>query len=415
MDKIEKTYKNKPDIFNFLRVFALFCVLGTHSRIVISANLPRFHVEDSFLTVAFTPAWTAMGIFFLLSGYLLGKGFYNNKYQTDLNGILSFWISRLIRILPMYLFVLFVVFLFIHPDWFFIEKSKALIPLLTFTYNGTPGIDPIGALWFVSTIFQLYLLAPIGYKFILSKVKKYHFGIFILFVVLGLSYRLICNKMGLMWHTSVYFPSWANLDYFFCGMLLNAITQNSKNNLFKLIMKPVSLLLLFALTAYLMILYKHNDYFFYQYIAPTAVILILSLIIYVFDTKDRIYSTKLTFMEFIKNPLRIIDVLALLSYGAYLYHSYFFAIMPRLIANSAIFPAYISNGRTLFIIYTFSFFIIFIWAAILYIYIEKPANAYRLNVSVIPVLKDCIEKLKNIKSILVKGGVEINIPVYSFE
>lgn len=409
----EKLSKNKPDIFNFLRFFALFCVLGTHSRIVISSNLPRFQVPDSFSTIAFTPAWIAMGIFFLLSGYLLGKGFYKGKYKTDLDGILSFWLSRLIRILPMYLLALIIAFLFINPTWFFMQNIKVLISLLTFTYNGTPGIDAVGALWFISTIFQLYLLAPIVYKFIISKIKKYHVFVFIFLLLLGLSFRLIAYKNGLDWYSKIYTPSWMNLDYFFGGMLLNSITRNSYNSVFKNIMKLISLCLLFSLTAGLMLLYKNNDYFFYQYIAPTVTIIIVSLIIFVFDTKDRVYSTKLTFMEFIKNPLRIIDLFAVLSFGIYLYHSYLFSIMPKLMNIPSIFPVYISNGRTLFIIYTFTLFILFIWAAILYLYIEKPANAYRLNISIIPVLKEKIRQIRDTISSCV-GGVENNITIYTF-
>lgn len=165
---MEKIYKNKVDIFNFLRVFALFSVLGTHSRISISSFFPQFNVYTSFPMFTYTLAWTAMGMFFILSGYLLGKGFFDGKYKADIKGMVSFWITRLLRILPMYLFFIIVLAFFAEPEVFWKENYKILVPLLTFTLNGVtePSTEYFGATWFISTIMQLYLLTPVFYKII---------------------------------------------------------------------------------------------------------------------------------------------------------------------------------------------------------------------------------------------------------
>ena len=106
--------KNRVDIFNFLRAYALLCVMGIHSMIVINSICPK--MTTTWNWYIFTPAWVAMGMFYILSGYLLGKGFYSNKYKTDINGIISFYITRLIRILPMYLFFILTMFIFVVPD-----------------------------------------------------------------------------------------------------------------------------------------------------------------------------------------------------------------------------------------------------------------------------------------------------------
>ena len=378
---MERLYKNRIDIFNFLRAFAFFCVFITHSRIVISANLPAFNNPQAWNWLAYTPAWSAMGMFFLISGYLIGKGFYNEKYECDAKGIISFYITRLIRILPMYLFFLFVVFLFINPDWFFINNLTAIIPLFTFTYNGIPGIDGVGALWFVSTILQLYLLTPLVYKFIFSKLGKFNKLALLLILVGGLAYRLVAQHMHLDWYTQIYVPSWANLDYFFAGMLLNSFTKNSLDNLLKKWLRPLSILLLILVVGHLMTLYYHNHYTFLMYYAPTLIILIFSVIFYAWDSKDRILSEKLNFTNFIKNPLRIVDCIGILSFGAYLYHSNFLSIMPKLLNNQNVFSAPVSNGLALIYIYSFTLIILFVWTAVLYFCIEKPANMYRKNIN----------------------------------
>ena len=180
------------DIFNFVRGIALLCVIGIHTVCVINPVYPDIRYSKLF----HTPAWISMWIFFFLSGYLLGKGFFLGKYKTDKNGILCFYISRLIRIVPMYLLFLFILFLFYDPIWF-ITNFFTTIKLLTFTYNGNPGITGVGALWFVSTIVQLYIMTPFVYKFILSKFnnKTPQTIVFAvaLIVVLGLSYRLIID------------------------------------------------------------------------------------------------------------------------------------------------------------------------------------------------------------------------------
>lgn len=377
---MERLFKNRIDIFNFLRALAFLCVFITHSRIVISANLPAFKNPAAWNWLAYTPAWIAMGMFFLISGYLLGKGFYNGKYKCDLNGIFSFYITRLIRILPMYLFFLLIFLLFISPKWFFIHNWQEILPLFTFTYNGKPGGgNSLGALWFISTIFQLYLLAPLVYKYIFSKIKKFNILILFLIILGGLAYRLIAFKMGLDWYKQIYVPSWANLDFFFAGMLMNSITKDSMDNILKKWLRPISLIVLLILVIHLMFLYAGKHYTFLRYYAPSVFILLYAIIFYAWDSKNRIYSSALTFSNILKNPLRIVDCIGILSFGAYLYHGEILAIMPKLIHNPKIFSEPLSNCTSLIYTYTFTIIALFIWTSILYFCIEKPVNTYRCN------------------------------------
>lgn len=146
LDKLFQKFR-EIDIFNFIRGLALLCVIGLHIISVIYPIYSQIHYSKIY----HTPAWMSMWIFFCLSGYLLGKGFYNNKYKTDKNGILAFYTSRFIRIVPMYFLFLFILFLFYKPIWF-VNHPIDVLQLLTFTYNGHKSITGIGATWFISTI-----------------------------------------------------------------------------------------------------------------------------------------------------------------------------------------------------------------------------------------------------------------------
>ena len=374
---MKKTYKNQVDIFNFLRFFALFCVIGTHSRGVICTYIP--HLEGQFSILAFTPAWTAMGIFFILSGYLLGKGFYKEKYTTDFKGILSFWINRFIRIFPMYFILLLITFLFISPETFFIGRQKLLIPLFTFTFAGYYAHLAFGATWFISTIMQLYFAMPIVYGIIKKWFEKYEKLLFFIIIIVGFSFRIFAYHHKLDWLSQVYEPSWINADYFFAGMLLNSFTQNSLDSKVKKIVRPISLIILLILTAHFMSLSFHNHYTFLRYYAPSCMILIISAIIWSFDFCGKTYSAPLTFKNIVKNPLRIIDYISLISFGMYLYHSYMFSIMPKMISNPEFFPNHLNNGRLLLYVYLPTFICLLIWCSILYFFIEKPINNFRYS------------------------------------
>lgn len=372
----EITPKNQVDIFNFLRVFALICVLGIHSKIAISSVLPAMSKDSDWMWVVYTPAWIAMGMFFILSGYLLGKGFYNGKYKTDKESILKFYIGRIIRIVPMYLFFILIAFIFINPNAFLIYKWKIVVPLLTFTYDGTNGLAGIGALWFISTIFQLYLIAPIIYKFLIEKYKNFSLLLIIIFMALGLAYRMISESIGIDWYKYVYTASWANIDYFAVGMLINSLTQNSFDNKFKKLLRPISIALLTAFTIYLMHNYYVGKLFFYRYIAPTAIIIIFIAVIYAYDYCNKAKCAKPTLKNVLHNPLRIFDLLSPISFGMYLYHSNFFTIASTLLLDKNIFPNDVNIAHSLIFIYVFTFIILFVWCTILHFAIEKPLKIY---------------------------------------
>lgn len=75
--------KNKFDIFNILRGIAIFCVFCVHFMCGSKTIRPDI-LYPGFTSI---PAWGAMWIFFMISGYLLGKRFFKEKYTLSFEGI----------------------------------------------------------------------------------------------------------------------------------------------------------------------------------------------------------------------------------------------------------------------------------------------------------------------------------------
>ena len=91
--------KEKYDRLNLLRIIAFLIVFLLHAKIFIPVEWFD-NVKISW--ILFTPAWAGVWIFFVLSGYGIGSGFYSGKYQMTKHGILKFYYSRLLKILPLY-------------------------------------------------------------------------------------------------------------------------------------------------------------------------------------------------------------------------------------------------------------------------------------------------------------------------
>lgn len=379
MESNEKDiYTNKIDIFCLLRAIAILCIFFLHANLLISAN----HTSTKFQWWILTPAWSGIWILIILSGYLLGKGFYTNKYKTDVDGMKFFWLNRFIRIVPLYYFFTFLMFLFVDTQHYISGGVKSILPLIFFYFNGSNATLANGQTWFISTIMQLYLLTPLVYRFIIKKIQNINIYItFFLLLVFGLSLRLVQFANNSPWDTITYKYFYYNLDLFFGGFLLNAITQNSYNSKIKEILRPLSLILFFSciiLNARFMwttiILHNPLSTFICQYIYPSVYLIFISLVIFAFDYKDKPKNLPLNFKNILKNPLRLIEAFGLISFGFYLFHQIILGIFTKYMNFST--PVYIIISTTLT-----GFILTTCMATITYFTIEKPCNKFRYNIN----------------------------------
>lgn len=327
--------KNKFDFLNLIRVIAFLAIFMLHSGTFAPFDWGSFHMR--YLWVIYTPAWAGVWIFIILSGYGIGHGFYQNKYELSPRGLIQYATKRLAKILPLYYGYLLVVLVFFAPERLFpnLENIGNLLKLIFFQYNESFGSREFGAVWYLSTIIKLYFIAPFVYYFIkryLTSRTMVIFGIIALssisLIVRLLWYKhLLPNDIGL-WSELVYKPFYMNLDLFFVGFLLNAFKSDLKIVDASKVLKFIgasSLVTLLLINSYL---YYYADcfdikiyMFIYQYVFPSVYLIIIGYNILVFDVFRTFVYEKRSLQALKKNLLRIFDYFPKIMMPAYLIHS----------------------------------------------------------------------------------------------
>ena len=98
------------DVANFLRVAATLFVFFLHGRSYVDkiADVPFLNAVTKL------PAWAGVWIFLFLSGYTVGLGFFKGRYSVlaednlSLKKLLRFYLSRFLKIAPLYYIYCFI-------------------------------------------------------------------------------------------------------------------------------------------------------------------------------------------------------------------------------------------------------------------------------------------------------------------
>jgi peptidoglycan/LPS O-acetylase OafA/YrhL len=176
-----------------------------------------------------TSPWAGVWLFFALSGYLMGKAFFRERYTLDSEGISRFICNRGVRILPVYVFAVLLVGVLTAPEVFESKNWWILVQTLTLSYDGGQPINIIGPLWSVSTEFQFYLLAPFLAMVINAAGAKFRLDyrsiVLVIFagqvVDLFFSYKMHMTAFDVL--ALIYRPVGGNLYLFVAGMVLAKI------------------------------------------------------------------------------------------------------------------------------------------------------------------------------------------------
>ena len=375
---------NKMNIFNFLRGFAAISIVLYHVFYVSYKTLPNY----SPYTILNLPGWTCVWIFFIISGYLIGKGFINDRYKTDSwRDFFTFYIQRIIRILPIYFFVIIIDMFFINTGTYLDFSNQYLKRALTLTLRYDYLTAMNGNLWFICTLLQLYLLAPLVYKFIIKPIKNCipkNIGIISLIclvILSGLPY-------GRIYENVLY-----QLDLFFTAFLFNYFICFQNDTRFKQILRPISLLLFF-------IFFIFNSYLIQEtwnlgakaiklYFPSLTIFVILNLF-YAFDVKHE--KLKSSFIEILKNPIKWIEACGPISMGIFLCHSQTICklvnivhfdsptvlyINPLNILDENIKISFSAQAKSSYLVALLAVLSAIIWGVIIHFMLEKPLNKYR--------------------------------------
>jgi peptidoglycan/LPS O-acetylase OafA/YrhL len=325
--------KNKVDKLNLLRLIAFSLIFFLHAKIFI----PDWYTHG--MPCAFlvnTPAWAGSWIFFILSGYGVGIGFFSGKYELSFDGISSFYMKRLSSILPLYWFWIIFISVFVKPEILIpsVEHFIYLLKLLFFNYQEDFFHIEYGVAWYLTTLIRLYLVAPLGAYLIRSLVKSRKAFWVTLILLTGIMMAL---RLGMLyyyntpdeatWSRYIYKPFYFNFDLFFGGMILSHIKCQRHSKSLPLIFKPIVVGSLLVLIVYNSFIHYYSKYFeynlmwIYQYILPTVYLLVVLAWIYLFDVSKSYVQTQLSWDQIKRNPVRIIDCFNRIQYPIYLFHA----------------------------------------------------------------------------------------------
>jgi peptidoglycan/LPS O-acetylase OafA/YrhL len=156
--------------------------------------------------------WVGVDLFFVLSGYLLGRTLFLNR-NKDLF-FLAFYGRRALRILPLYWLILALVFLLNDTG------SEKIWPYLLFTQNigwafeGRWGPFGLEATWSLAVEEQFYLLLPFVIRYCPHKYVPYLLGAAI---ATAPALRYICHASGYPYAAYSLMP--CRMDALFAGVL----------------------------------------------------------------------------------------------------------------------------------------------------------------------------------------------------
>ena len=381
---LSKDYIYNKNIYNkllLLRTIAWAMVFIIHGYIIfynskVNENLHKIFLGDIDLTfLKYPSAWGGVWIFFVLSGFLMGKAFITKRYSYSSSGILQFYINRILQICPVYYFCIFTLAIFTYPEIFQPENIKSLIRVATFTNDSLLNINVDGALWSLSTEIQFYILAPFLVLFIVFLSDKIGLNkVLFLVIIFGIIERFTLFKIsynGLVdfefWDRCIYKPLYCNIDLFLFGILANLyIDSISKKYKFKCIGFFIGIILtLLLFFNFFLGYYTFNTHIkFYAekfiYLLPTFTALMTFLLIVLIEYKDILFN--------IKNNKSVLHYFGIMTFVIYVWHE------PILFKVHQIIDQYhLGIGLNLFIGLCYCLFFGFIS----YIFIEKPMSSYK--------------------------------------
>ena len=213
-----------------LRALAILLVFLFHYNILS-------HGEPAWLHEAIKFGWTGVDLFFVLSGFLISSQLFQQIKNGKRISFPEFFIKRFFRIVPAFLVVVGVYFLF--PIFHEKESLPPLWRFLTFTQNFGLNIRESGTFshaWSLCVEEHFYLVLPILLIFLQTfpKVFRRAFLLLIMLFIAGFfvrhySYQNLflphanSDDGWMHWYKHIYYPTYNRLDGLLIGVSIAAV------------------------------------------------------------------------------------------------------------------------------------------------------------------------------------------------
>ena len=182
----------------------------TGLRAVAIGALILYNAQISFSGFNLFPGgFIGIDLFFFISGYLIANTILNEIKTTGTFSFKNFYEKRIINILPLLLFVIFISFIFAWIYYLptnFVQFLKSIITSISFSSNfyfhysgnafGEPDtfFKPFNHTWALSILVQFYILFPIFLYFCLKYLRGYLIYILILGFLISLVFATFESK-----------------------------------------------------------------------------------------------------------------------------------------------------------------------------------------------------------------------------
>lgn len=278
-------------------------------------------------------------IFFILSGYLIGKGFFSHRYVFSPKGILLFYKRRFLTLAPLYYSIVLLLFLpLTHINW------PLFMDFLMFRASSHINEFYLGYLWTISSVMQFYLVAPVFYGAFLwlsrKRISPITTGMLIF------TYIVLSRLVAMLWYTPetgsdytvfIYASPFLNGGLFLSGFFISSLLYgDGKHALARLSLNAKAKrwfwrcqLILFILTNYwlLQLLYRYSLSFawWYTIVITPLIALNICLVIYLIERESsspvrrpalQVYG----FSRISVTIFRFLTIVGVYSYSLYIFH-----------------------------------------------------------------------------------------------
>lgn len=359
-----------------LRFFGFLLVFLMHIKTFFSEEIAADTSSyiDHFLTFGGT---FGIEIFFTLSAFLITVlAIREIEYHGGFK-LLSFYKRRLLRILPLYVVILLLIFIGIPKTVAFLDlnyhfKFPPLLPFVTFSsnyyfyINGADYFTGLVILWTIAVEMQFYIIWGFVIKVVGKNLKSICYAI----VAAGIIYRIFSGFFT-EWQIFKDYHSYYNTLYYLSDFgigALIAIHVREKKDLVEYIKSMdknmINYVYLFSI-AYLLF---SGIFYGNTILHVTNAIIIPSFIGFVII--EQTFSSNSVFKL---RKLKFISHIGKISYGAYMYH---ILVMDFLVFGVAVWQGELT-GLTKFTFPFVAFTISIIIAHLSYKYFEKPFLRFR--------------------------------------
>ncbi len=329
-----------------------FHLLPPHGWLVVGS------IDVSFIT---SPSGLLMVyIFYLISGYGVGYGFFSKKYSLSMRSLGYFYINRLVRIVPAYYVCLVVCMVIFYPH---VPLSiYDVVRFFTFTANYDYGSLPYQQLLaIISTEMQFYLVAPFLVFFVKHLLKYVHpIGSGIAIMCIGGAIKYALSYLGFIYDEPmflhhVYVNVLGVIDYFLFGIFLSYLVHERRVDILAL-KKWIHPVIYWTFFIGWLLWVNRDEYLHIPwesfivgqlYLIPISTCVLVGWYILsssVGRTYQKLEYTPSHVFHLIMHPRTFLYGMGYVSYGLYLYHYALFDVLyskPGLVIYSV--PAFVSR------------------------------------------------------------------------